>query len=873
MVRLFISLVLVLDTFSTNSAFGQTLIRNLPASGTILDATTFVIDDATYGVRGFRMTNFVEMVKNVAATNPATPVAGVLYGVQVVDTAAALTNLNTIYYTNAITMGRNSKGDGGGGRWYFVTNASSAHVNSGTVWRNSANNGNWYWDLAQTANTIPLALFPGILGAGATEIDVGLRAAILFCGAPTYGPITGSTTNRYQLGFPPGEFVVNSVTNIYGVNLVGSQSAALTRIGGKTTTQLTHKSGATGPLYTISGYSASIKGFSIRGMAEANAQGKVPITAVASRTSFSVSAPNLPLLVDVNNAFAFFFAPGGEFLGSGLVSGASGTTVTLVTGSDLYAAPGGSLTTDMLVSFTRNVTSYLQDGTEVVAPGPAVRGWPAIVLSHDTNGPGYTQPMIVEDCVIHNFHTGIVRANTVQPIIRNTKIANCHFAGIANLVATYGSDGQISDVDIQGQYGADIYFTDTASGYANQAYRNQMFGIWSGGEHDRYSQILIEYCTTGVYLAANQVSFDHGVMDQIYRWGFYSGYGVGTKVSGFTFYARGALHTNSALFRLIGSSSLSTWDISHISCPVGAPYQYAYGIDNEGGSTHIIASGIENVNGLVNWRNTNNPAGSHPILSQTINDALILQSMYNGIKDDGEYGMSFLAANNVRQRFWKDGHTIFGKDIAYGLNIGVDMKTSVVKFGADSAYEGVFQSQRTTNAGKALALMAPTWLDGNQYLSTNHYVFAATSAGSGSSTVTLGGGTVNALAANKVWLAASPTADTVYSTDHRVAVVDPDTFSLLKGFAAKFVTSSTTNYTIGTNDYGVCYTGTTSTAWTLPAASSLVAGQLFSLINQGTSSVILSTNFITGYTTSTNAVHPGERVRIWSDGTYYRREM
>ena len=861
-----------LALFFALTAFAQTRIKDLPASGTILDTTTFPIDDTTYGVRGMRMSNLVTMVTSIAATNPATPVAGVMYGIQVVDTAAAMTNLNTIYYTNCITMGRNSKGDSGGGRWYFVTNASSSHVNNGTVWRNAANNGNWYWDLGQTENTIPLALFPGVLNSGSTEIDAGFTAAIAFCGAPTYGPISGSTTNRYQIALPPGEFMVNSVTNTKGVNVIGGQFAAVARIGGKTVTTLRHKIGATGPLYSIEGYSATVRGIDFIGSAEANAQGKVAITAVASRTSFSVASQNLPTIANGITSLAFFYASTGEYLGYGIVTNASGTTVTLRDQSDLYATPGGSLTTAMLVSFTRNVTTFWHDSTEIIQPSPAARGWAGVVIGHTTNAVGYTQPQVIEDCIIRNFHTGIMRETSIQSFIRHTKILNCNFAGISTMHLGSGSDANIESCDIQGQYVADN-ITDNASGYSGQQYRRTAFGIWSGGTYDRYSHMLIEYCVTGVLLSASGVNFSQGVMDTIYFRGFDILGGVGTKVQGYTFEPRAAPATNSALFYIPAIHPNVSLMVNQISCVGSGSVRYPYAFDNPGATDDIAVNGVGDMSGVVAWRNTNNAAGSQPVISQMVNTDVLTEGMVNGVRDYGTYGNGLISGGSLRLRLWNDGQVILGKNVGYGLNIGFDVKTSAIKFGTDDVYAGVFESQRTSNANKAFHLYGSSYMDDNGYNSTNMFTVMDGRGFSSSNVVTLGGGHVGVPAATRVDIAAASSVGNTYAITDKIVTIDSNALYGLKGFGLKMTSTSSTNYTVAATDYGVCYTGTNAATISLIAPGSAPIGQLFSFMNHGTATITFSTNIVTGYGVTVSTLTSGSTIRIWSDGSNYRKEF
>jgi len=848
-----------------------TRIKDLPASGTLLNTTTFPIDDATYGTRGLRMSNFVTMVTSIAATNPATPVAGVLYGVQVVDTAAALTNLNTIYYTNAITMGRNSKGDSGGGRWYFVSNANSAHVNNGTVWRNAANNGNWYWDLSQTANTIPLALFPGVLNSGGTEIDDGFHAALAFCGAPTYGPITASTTNRYQLALPPGEFVVNSVTNRYGVNVIAGDFSALARIGGKTPTLLRHKVPATGHLYTMAGYSATIKGVSFRGMQEANAQGKVAITAVASRTSFSVTAPNLPTIANGTTSFAFFYASTGEYLGSAIVSTAVGTTVTLVTGSDTYATPGGSLTTSMLVSFTRNVTTFFQDGTEITQPSPASRGWAAIVLSHDTNGPGYTQPMVVEDCIIHNFHTGIIRANTIQPIVRHTKITTCNFSGIAQLYIGYGSDGLFESTDIQGGYAADVYTSDNASGYSDQRWRHTAYSVWGCGTTDRWNHMLIETCVNGIYNLSSYVSIANTLIDNFARYGYQLSAGISTRISSQLFLVRDATDTNSALFKVTAADGAITLNVDGFSASQVSGNQVVYGFDLSGGSGDVTVNSVGDLSGIVQWRQTNNAAIAFPEITQIARDSKIQDQMYQGLYSQSQYGMGVKVNNRNRAFWWNDGQMLFGDDPTYSYIVGAVFKTSRIKIGADADFEGVYGNDITINEDKSATMLAPTHKDSQTYNSTNHFAFISAHGQTNQNIVTLGGN-VNDLAATRVNIGTVTNANQIYAaTDVQLTVVS-NAVHTMQGFGNNIVLDGQTNRTALITDHIIVMTAPTAVGdLILPALASINPGREFVVVNENTTDLRIQPAFTTGSGYTVSNLAGGQTIWLQYDGTGYRR--
>lgn len=402
-------------------------------------------------------------------------------------------------------LGRTMVGDGAGGMFYFKVGPME-DVNFGTVWRSALTDGNWYWDLSQTQNTIPAALFGFVPGE---QCDDAFQRALAFCAAPSYGPLKGNTTNHYDLQLPAGEFIINSVI-VNGVNVKGAEFASITRIGGKTGTTLVHKIGATNHPLIVEGYGCCISGIEIKGNPEANAIGRVGIYDIISRTEFSVSPENAPTNVDGQNSYVQFFAGTGEHLGWGIVAPTSiDGKIFLMPGSDLYATPAGQLDMSMRVVFTRQVSTIWADGTVINKLSPSGTGFAGIVVAHTDAAKWYTQPMLIRDCVIHNFDTGVLLRVPVQTLLQNLQISNCKFANIAPMYANCGADCRMFNLSIQGQYVQDNYpLADNCANYVGQKYRQSRYGIWGMLTCSQLTSSLIEYCVELISINADLVSLN-----------------------------------------------------------------------------------------------------------------------------------------------------------------------------------------------------------------------------------------------------------------------------------------------------------------------------------------------------------------------------
>lgn len=330
-----------------------------------------------------------------------------------------------------------------------------------------------------------------------------------------------SSPNPRVLRLPPGDFFVSSVRS-NGVSIIGGAWASCTRNGGRTGTVLRQPHTADGHMITLEGRSSRLSGVEIVMNGEGTARNKVPIQLASGRLSFHVLSVDAPTVVDGINSYCQFFSAGGRHLGFGIVQSKQinpsigMTRILLVPGSDCYASPNGRLDLSMQVRFTRDVSTTWVDGSEITALSPAAMGFAGVCIAHNQAAPNYTEPMCVSDCVIRNGHCGILLETTVAPRIRDTVIANSHFANIAPLHMNSGADGRMSGVTVQGHYvSCDYPAADEAVAYADQAFRQSRFGIIPRAM-DQISLSLVEYCVEPFLVYADGVTINQATVEAGY---------------------------------------------------------------------------------------------------------------------------------------------------------------------------------------------------------------------------------------------------------------------------------------------------------------------------------------------------------------------
>lgn len=420
------------------------------------------------------------------------------------STAFDLVALDVVQVQVAVSLGRTQRGDGGGGRFYYVAGGNPAHVNNGTVWRNGTDTGNWYWDLSQAGDEgIPVALF-NVDRTGGVLSDAGIHAAQAFCAAPTYGTDVATQKRAYSLAFAPGTYLIDSIVNDKGVSWVGTAAAGVYPSGSAAYpvhpngVVFQQRLGAVGDAIQVIGKSATLRNFTVRGFHERNTLPKRSILGVASRTSFTVSPLDLPGTYSLVGSYpyhseAFFFSPGGYYLGRAIVLSVNSGTggVTLLSGTDLYATPAGSgelLTTSCKVIFSP-VVGYNFNGSPLAArPDPSAVGNAGIRLSHET-ATG-TNPQRIENVNVTGFWTGVRLLANSWAQISQVIINNCVLAGVANAQFGYGSDANMDYLYVQGHYSPDDGSAEIA--VDNGGYRRTYNGVYNPPVHSYINHIVCD---------------------------------------------------------------------------------------------------------------------------------------------------------------------------------------------------------------------------------------------------------------------------------------------------------------------------------------------------------------------------------------------
>lgn len=479
-------------------------IKDLPQAdpSQITSTTELAIDDATYGARSIPLSALLTSTIGSEAIADASSDRVIT----VDNTATALVALDASTARVANSLGRSVRGDGAGGRFYFILGASAGHVNNGTVWRDGANTGNWYWDLSQALDGgIPVTLF-GADPTGVVLADSAIEAAMEWCYAPSYGSMAGSTDRQYYCLVPPGKYLIDSIHNDKGISIIGTGEAGRYPAGigtwtpYKTAVLFVQRSGATEDALTLYGRGCTVKNISFVGKHESNTLPKKAITAVASRNVFTVGVADLPG-ANWNSAnyphygLCFFYSPTNHYLGTGLVQSFNAGTgqVTLLDGSDLYSTPTGSgqlLTTSCKVIFSP-VKQYNFNGTPTgnARPDASAVGPAGICMSHE--------PMVgagrhrLEGINVTHFHCGVRGINHAHAQIQGLLTNGCVMSGLASAVFGQSADYEVSEVFAQGFYEPEDLVVETVD---NPGYRNCYTAVFAPPGFSYFGTITSDNC-------------------------------------------------------------------------------------------------------------------------------------------------------------------------------------------------------------------------------------------------------------------------------------------------------------------------------------------------------------------------------------------
>lgn len=427
-------------------------------------------------------------------------------------------------YARVNVLGYTVAGDGGGGDFRRVLYSSvSGTTGDGGMWFQSSNNPLYAWARVWSGEPVSVSWF-GATGDGVTDDTVAVQGAIDFAETPSYGPgSTGANANTAPVEFVAGEYVLSQIV----INKLSElRGIAGQKVDVNNGTVLKQKAGFVGPLISITPAGSSwsfrkpfLHGFVLLGQAEQNATNHVPITASASRVSFTVATNFLP---EYNSAaltwpffgHCFFYGPsdGGtrRYMGSGWVESIDYTngTVTLRDQTDWYATPltnGLSLGTNMAVIFSPLRTNGTWVGySGAYAPAGNAGIW--------IEGTGNSR---IENINMEKFHCGIVTADTTAFIpLADFFIGRSQFFNLGAYRAGVNSDSMASVGYLQGFYRTDYALPDATLAVTNSLYRRTVFNLFNPGYGDDYSQITLDSALVNHFQArATDVQITGGLND------------------------------------------------------------------------------------------------------------------------------------------------------------------------------------------------------------------------------------------------------------------------------------------------------------------------------------------------------------------------
>ena len=453
-------------------------------------------------------------------------------------TTAAYTTIATLQAATVPTLnkqrifvgGVNSDGDGGGG-WFTYDSTNSITSDGYMVVAPNSGPGRYLREYSGPVNV----LWFGAMGDGVADDAPAVQRALNFADAPTYGYGLNAYSSSTTLSVycPPGRYLTRSTITLKGADIYG-------KFGGKGdwNAHTVFVCGHSGHLFTYDFNSnfrvPHIHDLYMFGYPETYQAGKVAISAVTSRTVFTVATNSLPTLSGsgIPN-FAFFFDNEGGYLGHGVISSINSSTgdVTLSTGYDDYATvstAGGLLRTSDKVVFTPLIAT---EGFYSNIADPASAGSCAIFIKN-THPTSTGRPPRMSRLYIEKFWTGIrIGGNILDSWTDDVSILNCKFAGICAPRWYATTDNIYSRLYISGSYRADYDTTRTNSFTAGEL-RNAPFGYYGLGPSDHLSTCIIESASlANVCLVGTLQQSIHDVhLDDTKRYGLMAidGYNSGT---------------------------------------------------------------------------------------------------------------------------------------------------------------------------------------------------------------------------------------------------------------------------------------------------------------------------------------------------------
>lgn len=413
--------------------------------------------------------------------------------------------------------------DGGGGWFTYHSSGALATLttNLGMVIAPAAGTGRYVRDFDPVIN----ARWFGARGDGTNDDTAAIQAAIDFASAPSYGwPAGSGLTTKLSVYLPPGKYRTTSPILIKGVELFGRHG------GGDWTANTWLLSDHAGDCLVVnygdSTAAPRLHDFHLYSQDRTYITTKA-ITAVASRTNFTVAIGDLPTHTPRSiwpyYGFASFYDDQANWLGCAPVQSINTGTgqVTLATDWDNYAtvsSSGGLLRTVDRVVFPASVT----EGGITVPDSSQSRG---INLKNTSAGAAFF-PWI-ERVHIVGFHTGIrLGLRGLSGRFRDLTI-NARFAAVYCPDAQYVTDNFWDGIFISGGKVDYLPFTNS---YLDGGYRYMAFGVYGCSPLEKWGTLLVDQAVVGVYVDQTlQQQLGVVQLDNIVRYGWclHRGYNTG----------------------------------------------------------------------------------------------------------------------------------------------------------------------------------------------------------------------------------------------------------------------------------------------------------------------------------------------------------
>lgn len=538
---------------------------------------------------------------------------------------ATMMGLNTGLVTTNSTVevrGYYEPGDGGGGTFYY---APFEATNRGTVFQ--AGSASFVWKRLVDATEVNVLQF-GATPNDATVDTSALRDAI------SYVESTG-----YKLVWPSGTFLIDGSLTNNKSEWAGTRTTHL-RVGSgyNTVIKTTNWNATTHPraiLFEPLGSESGapwIHDLQVEGQ-RTNTLTKNPITAVASRTQFSVStnaAVGIPSASQTNvwpyYGFVFFYTPAGHFMGRSVATDitANGTNyvVTLAPDCLWYATEtgkGGLLDTNLFAVFSQTIST---SGT--LRSDPTSAGVRGIELTGGFGGK-------LENVGVKGFHTAIAftpASVTSSHILNDVYAADYGFAGFAtstrgfNGAYDYVGNGYLFATGFKSPTGTDLTLEDGGFvaggfGFYNLPEFSKYDYLWSDGN------VIAEFMDGAGAIQADYLLADntilHGIMVE-----------NGLTVGGFG----KAIYHSAARLRALGST-LSAYQVDEpgsavwvrgVTTPAslsfgnveinpGGNNDFAYGFNVTNGAAHSVYIG--HIADSTGYTNATAPGSLPPIITRT----------------------------------------------------------------------------------------------------------------------------------------------------------------------------------------------------------------------------------------------------------------